>query len=102
MSQLPKKCISVAMDQQRKMREFIQAMVEGELDAALMRPRYGRGSQSSNSDAGGPVGVTGHRHGHRSRSLMGIGAGPAPQAKFIDGTLTAGPSFVPIAEHCIR
>jgi len=54
-----------------RVREFIQAMVEGELDAALMRPRYGRRSQSSNSDAGGPVGVTGHRHGHRSRSLMG-------------------------------
>ena len=54
-----------------RVREFIQAMVDGELDAALMRPRYGRRSQSSNSDAGGPVGVTGHRHGHRSRSLMG-------------------------------
>ena len=44
-----------------RVREFIQAMVEGELDAALMRPRYGRRSQSSNSDADGPVGVTGHR-----------------------------------------
>src|SRR2546429_8015926 len=54
-----------------RVREFIQAMVEGELDAALMRPRYGRRSRSSNSDAGGPVGVTGHRHGHWSRSLMG-------------------------------
>ena len=30
-----------------RVREFIQAMVEGELDAALMRPRYGRRSQSS-------------------------------------------------------
>jgi hypothetical protein len=28
-----------------RVREFIQAMVEGELDAALMRPRYGRRSQ---------------------------------------------------------
>src|SRR4030081_1401784 len=53
-----------------RVREFIQAMVEGELDAALMRPRYGRGSQSSGDDDG-PVGVIGHRHGHRSRSLMG-------------------------------
>ena len=53
-----------------RVREFIQAMVEGELDAALMRPRYGRRSQSS-GDADGPVGVIGHRHGHRSRSLMG-------------------------------
>src|SRR5882757_9702775 len=54
-----------------RVRGFIQAMVEGELDAALMRPRYGRRSQSSSGDAEGPVGVTGHRHGHRSRSLMG-------------------------------
>jgi putative transposase len=54
-----------------RVREFIQAMVEGELDAALMRPRYGRRSQSSSGDADGPVGITGHRHGHRSRSLMG-------------------------------
>ena len=54
-----------------RVREFIQAMIEGELDAALMRPRYGRRSQSSSGDADGPVGVTGHRHGHRSRSLMG-------------------------------
>ena len=54
-----------------RVREFIQAMVEGELDAALMRPRYGRRSQSSSGDADGPVDVTGHRHGHHSRSLMG-------------------------------
>ena len=54
-----------------RVRELIQAMVEGELDAALMRPRYGRRSQSSSGDADGPVGVIGHRHGHRSRSLMG-------------------------------
>src|SRR3982075_2358216 len=53
-----------------RVREFIQAMVAGELDAALMRPRYGRRSQSSGDDDG-PVGVIGHRHGHRSRSLMG-------------------------------
>jgi putative transposase len=54
-----------------RVREFIQAMVEDELDAALMRPRYGRRSQSSSGRADGSVGVTGHRHGHRSRSLMG-------------------------------
>src|SRR5438045_8438619 len=54
-----------------RVRGFIQAMVEGELDAALRRPRYGRRSQASSGDADGPAGVTGHRHGHRSRSLMG-------------------------------
>ena len=42
-----------------RVREFIQAMVEGELDSALMRPRYGRRSQSSSGDADGPVDVTG-------------------------------------------
>src|SRR3979490_1593970 len=45
-------------------------MVEGELDAELVPPRYGRRRKSSGDD-GGPVGVIGHRHGHRSRSLMG-------------------------------
>ncbi len=45
-----------------RVREFIQAMVEGELDAALIRPRYSWRSQSSSCDADGPVGVTGHRH----------------------------------------
>jgi putative transposase len=38
-----------------RVREFIQAMVEGELDAALMRPRYGRRSRSWSGDADGPV-----------------------------------------------
>ena len=52
-----------------RVREFIQAMVEGELDAALMRPRYGRRPKSL-SDARA-AGVTGHRHGHRPRSLTG-------------------------------
>src|SRR5262245_36259627 len=54
-----------------RVREFIHAMVEGELDAALMRPRYGRRSQSSSGDADRPVGVTGIRHGDSSRPLMG-------------------------------
>ena len=54
-----------------RVREFIQAMVDGELDAALMRPRYSRRSRSWSGDADRPVGVTGHRHGHGSRSLMG-------------------------------
>jgi hypothetical protein len=49
-------------------REFIQAMVEGELDAALMRPRYGRRSQSSSGDADGPVDVTGQRGGRPKKS----------------------------------
>jgi putative transposase len=54
-----------------RVREFIQAMVEGELDATLMRRRYGRRPKSTSDDDDGLVAVTGHRHGHRSRSLTG-------------------------------
>src|SRR6266851_5684947 len=54
-----------------RVREFIQAMVEGELDATLMRRRYGRRPKSTSDDDDGLVAVTGHRHGHRSRSLLG-------------------------------
>src|SRR6266496_229978 len=54
-----------------RVRGFIQAMIEGELGVTLERPRYGRRPQSSNSASDGRVAVIGHRHGHRSRSLMG-------------------------------
>jgi putative transposase len=50
-------------------REFIQELICGELDAALGRPRYGRGQKAG--DEGGGVGVAGHRHGSRTRSLTG-------------------------------
>jgi len=46
-------------------------MIEGELDSALLRPRYGQKPKLANEDADGSAGLTGHRHGHRSRSLMG-------------------------------
>ena len=49
-------------------REFIGAMIEGELDATLLRPRYGRLPKNA---AGGAPTAVGHRHGHRPRSLMG-------------------------------
>jgi len=54
-----------------RVRGFIEAMIEGELDSALLRPRYGRRPKLANEDADGSVGLTGHRHGHRSRSLTG-------------------------------
>src|SRR6516162_6238691 len=54
-----------------RVRGFIQAMIEGELDGTLERPRYGRRLQSSISASDGRIAVNGHRHGHRSRSLMG-------------------------------
>src|SRR5437764_2480874 len=52
-----------------QVREFIHAMIEGELDIALSRPRYARHAKSPSGEAA--VGATGHRHGHRSRSLLG-------------------------------
>src|SRR5258708_37149780 len=52
-------------------REFLQAMLEGELDLVLARSRYARRAKPSSGDAEGVVGTTGHRHGHRPRSLLG-------------------------------
>ena len=54
-----------------RVREFIQAMIEGELEAALSRPRYARRPKEACENANGASSVTGHRHGHRSRSLLG-------------------------------
>jgi transposase-like protein len=54
-----------------RVREFIQAMIEGELEAALSRPRYGRRPKADAENADGLSGISGHRHGHRSRSLLG-------------------------------
>ena len=53
-----------------RVREFIQAMIEGELEAALSRPRYARRPKEACENADGASGVTGHRH-HRLRSLLG-------------------------------
>jgi transposase-like protein len=53
-----------------RVRGFIEAMIEGELDETLERPRYGRRSKPSEGDDC-RIAATGHRHGHRSRSLMG-------------------------------
>src|SRR5215813_9336934 len=53
-----------------RVREFIQAMIESELETALARPRYGR-RPTADVQNDGSKGISGHRHGHRSRSLMG-------------------------------
>src|SRR5947207_10274871 len=50
-----------------RVREFIGAMIEGELDATLLRPRYERLPKNA---ASAPAAV-GRRHGHRERSLIG-------------------------------
>jgi transposase-like protein len=49
-------------------REFIEELIRHELDDALARPRYERSKKAA--DEGRP-GVTGHRHGSRTRSLTG-------------------------------
>ena len=54
-----------------RVREFIHAMIEGELELALSRPRYARHTQVLSGEVEGAVGASGHRHGHRSRSLLG-------------------------------
>jgi putative transposase len=54
-----------------RVRDFIHAMLESELDMALSRPRYARHEKPSSGEAEGAVAATGHRHGHRSRSLLG-------------------------------
>ena len=54
-----------------RVREFIDAMIEGELDMSLSRPRYARGAKPSIGHGEGAIGAIGHRHGHRSRSLLG-------------------------------
>ena len=46
-------------------------MFEAELDEVLARSRYVRRAKPASGDSEGTAGVTGHRHGHRSRSLLG-------------------------------
>ena len=50
-----------------QVRGFIEELIRCELDEALSRPRYGRANQV----ASGPADVIGHRHGSRTRSLVG-------------------------------
>jgi putative transposase len=49
-------------------RGFIEELIRGELDAALARPRYGRGPMTGDDES---AGISGYRHGHRTRSLTG-------------------------------
>ncbi len=54
-----------------RVREFLQAMLEAELDEVLARSRYARRAAPSSDGSEEAPSVTGHRHGHRSRSLLG-------------------------------
>src|SRR6516225_7606002 len=75
-------------------REFIEELIRSELDAALARPRY---EHSRKAGREGTPGMTGHRHGSRSRSLTGS-FGPieiaVPRARLdtADGKTTEGKS----------
>jgi hypothetical protein len=53
-----------------RVRDFIQAMIDAELEEVLARPRYGRRANRQSSDVEVPAAVIGHRHGRRPRSLM--------------------------------
>ena len=53
------------------MRDFIHAVIEGELNTALSRLRYARAAKPPSGEADVAVGTSGHRHGHRSRSPLG-------------------------------
>jgi putative transposase len=54
-----------------RVRGFIETMLETELDQALLRSRYVRRKESSEGDSAAGTTVSGHRHGHRSRKLLG-------------------------------
>jgi putative transposase len=61
---------SIETELRTKVRGFIEAMIEEELETALARPRYGRRSGQPVADDGG-ASIAGHRHGRRIRSLTG-------------------------------
>jgi len=52
-----------------QVRGFIEELIHAELDAALLRPRYGRHSKSQ--EGAECAGIRGHRHGSRKRTLLG-------------------------------
>jgi putative transposase len=54
-----------------RVRELVEAMLEAELDERLARVRYARRAKLPSDDSEATPAVTGHRHGHRSRSLLG-------------------------------
>ena len=74
-----------------RVRDFIETMMEEELDAVLSRPRYGRriAPGAVKEEAGTAEVVTGHRHGHRSRTLLGT-FGPVVVAMPRAATYLAG------------
>jgi putative transposase len=75
-----------------RVRELIEEMIRGELDAVLARPRYGRRPKEGEASELA-AGVAGHRHGSRVRILMGTFgkteiAVPRARLKSSDGNTT--------------
>jgi transposase-like protein len=56
---------AIEVEIRERAREFIQELIREELETALARPRYGRQTKDAASA------VVGHRHGSRTRTLMG-------------------------------
>src|ERR1700730_19344051 len=56
-------------------REFLQAMLEGELDEVLDRSRYARRAKRSADASERMGGGARHRRGHRARGPVGRGCG---------------------------
>lgn len=52
-----------------RVRTLIEEVIRGELDAVLARPRYRR--RAAGGEDGTPAAAAGHRHGSRTRTLMG-------------------------------
>src|SRR5260370_9548699 len=50
---------------------FIEGMIEAERETAVSRARYGRPTKTRGETDNVPAGLSGHRHGHRSRSVLG-------------------------------
>ena len=57
-----------------RVRELIEEMIRGELDAVLSRPRYGRRAKNVAGEEIG--GVAGHRHGSRAKAAVDVRGEP--------------------------
>jgi putative transposase len=54
-----------------RVRSFIEELIEAELEEALSRPRYRRAARAGDGNGDVAPSFHGHRHGRRSRTLMG-------------------------------
>jgi putative transposase len=74
-----------------RVRELIEEMIRGELEAVLLLPRYGRRAKNVTGEE--IAGIAGHRHGNRTRTLTGTFgtteiAVPRARLKSADGKTT--------------